>query len=623
MSDQDARLQTTTVTSPPEYYDQVLALSSKLINESWEQLWRDNPKLEDIIIDDGADGTLNGKLNPCQFFVTGDIENGVHALYKELGARFKSGTLTTSGKHGQAVDVTGWEIAIEVELDNQTDDDMTDDQMNSITKYYNVPPKGDAGSAGDYSITRIFVDLINANMNMVNEKESTFRDPKTGQPCTWRNLPNDIKRAVKGFLDDWTLDQDTKGYNTLGVTLTGPTYEEGKTLQPLADGRRTCQANKLVIELENPLKPSYQPVSVFHQGAKYANPSASDADKYNCLLLCELLAGHDDLKWKYITQEKASWCYPGIDATYAISAHVIFERFLGPHLQPLFRASEVVPTDTKVFAGFNAHVPSKDPIKWGEASWTFSIGYNSAHTEAADDYFKLNPVPNTPNYTWSKTNKGETGVNWQEIPPSNQGPGYVSLIQTGTTDINVNPAVGSNTVSVSASITYGYEYRYSCDTSNLASMDVIASATYSGKWMLTLSLSTDQSGQLCFSLAGSPSDVDPDVKLDRQVGYLWNDASWDTDIKTLLKTQLHDSLTTAEQNLANVFQTTGKFVYPCNGELSFKHPMFNNYGDLLTEVAYKPAPKVNVPSPQDGPKLKPYAASVDKSLGSDHKGPVS
>ncbi|GIK07129.1 hypothetical protein Aspvir_002784 [Aspergillus viridinutans] len=591
MSDQDARLQTTTITSPPEYYDQVLALSSKLLNESWEQLWRDNPKLEDIIIDDGANGTLKGKLNPCQFFVTGNIENGVHALYK---VRFKSGILTTSGKHGQAVDVTGWEIAIEVELDNQTDDDMTDDQMKSITKYYNFPAKGDAGSAGDYSITRVFVDLINANMNMVNEKQSTFRDPKTGQPCTWRELPNDIKRAVKGFLDDWTLDQDAKGYNTLGVTLTSPTYEE-----------------------ENPLKPSYQPVSVFHQAAKYANPSASDADKYNCLLLCELLAGHDDLKWKYITQEKASWCYPGIDATYAISAHVILERFLGLHLQPLIRASEVVPTETDVWTWSYSHAASAEPITGGEARWTFSIGYNSAHTEAADDYFKLNPVPNTPNYTWSKTNKGETGVHWHEKAPHNQGPGYASLIQTGTTDINVNPAVGSHTVSVSASITYGYEYRYSYDTSDLASMDVIASASYSGKWMLSLSLSTDQSGQLCFSLVGSPSDVDPHVKLDRQVGYLWNDASWDTDIKTLLKTQLHDSLTTAEQNLANVFQTTGKFVYPCNGELSFKNPMFNNYGDLLAEVAYKAAPKVNVLSPQDGPKLKPYAASVDKSLGSD------
>ncbi|KAJ5192047.1 hypothetical protein N7449_008189 [Penicillium cf. viridicatum] len=592
MSDQDARLQTTTITSPPEYYDQVLALSSNLINESWEQLWHDNPQLEDINIDDGANGTLTGKLNPCQFFVTGNIENGVHALYK---VRFKSGTLTTSGKHGQVVDVTGWEIAIEVELDNQTDDDMTDDQMNSITKYYNVPAKGHAGSAGDYSITRIFVDLIDANMNMVNEKESTFRDPRTGQPCTWRELPNDIKRAVKGFLDDWTLDQDAKGYNTLGVTLTSPTYEE-------------------------------EPVSVFHQGAKYANPNAPDADKYNCLLLCELLAGHDDLKWKYINQEKASWCYPGIDATYAISSHVILERFLGPHLQPLIRASEIVPTETEVWTWSYNHAASKDPLTGGEARWRFSIGHNSTHTDAADEYFKLNPVPNTTNYTWSKTNKGDTGVKWLEIAPNNQDPGYASLIQTGTTDINVNPAVGSHTVSVSGSITYGYEYRYSEGSSNLASMDVIASygtpiilsmASYSGKWILSLSLSTDQSGQLCFSLVGSPSDLELNVKLDRQVGNMWNAASWDTDINTILKTQLHDSLTAAEQNLANVFQTTGKFVYPCNGELSFKNPMFNSYGDLLAEVAYKAAPKVDVPSPQDGPKLTAYPVSVDKSLGSD------
>ncbi|KAH8690094.1 hypothetical protein BGW36DRAFT_466024 [Talaromyces proteolyticus] len=581
--DQDSRLKTTTVTSAPEYYDQVLALSSKIINDSWVTLYSDNDVLQSIDVDgykDGGNkGQITGNLKPCQFYLKPQEEsknNKIQAIYK---IRFDSGTLTTSGHDALQMDVSNWEIAVNVELDKQKWSKMTDDQKGSITKYYELPEEGEEDSgAGDYSVTRIFVKIIDAKINDINEDESVFTDDD-GNSCKIDDFDDATQNALQAFLDAWTEIQHSQGTNTLGVTLTQPSDQEG-------------------------------PRDVWMNCADYQNDQASAEDKknYRCLLWCELLPDHDNLKSPVIAT-RANWCYPGIDATYAVSSQVFFEKFLVEQLQPLARASELKPTTTRLHV-VKMNVKGMD-CSYIVAVWKFSVGHNEDHTAALDDYFKLTKVEEKPpKYTWSKTNTGDTGAKCMDYSGVGNVSAWANLRQSGTVNLTVSPNIGSNKISVSGRINYKWAYRVS-DDDNVMSTDPVASANYSGTWSLSLLLSTDKDGQLHLAVDGS---VNPRVTLTYSVGELSNASSWDTDIADLLQSQISDAITAAKENLTNLFLTAGKFVYPSNGLLSFTDPVFNEEGDVLASVEYKPMTTVTVPSPSAGPKLTTYAASEDKSL---------
>ena len=59
-------------------------------------------------------------------------------------------------------------------------------------------------------------------------------------------------------------------------------------------------------------------------------------------------------------------------------------------------------------------------------------------------------------------------------------------------------------------------------------------------------------------------------------------------LKKFLVESLSRSIGYINLGLVKRFKTIGKFVYPGNGSLSFRKPMFGRLGNVLAEVDFKP-----------------------------------
>lgn len=80
-ADRDSRLTVTTRTAGTEYYDQVLAMSSHVINDGWAKLYKTYTELQSISYEDDDVGKLNGELNPCRISFDGDNRAGIRVFY--------------------------------------------------------------------------------------------------------------------------------------------------------------------------------------------------------------------------------------------------------------------------------------------------------------------------------------------------------------------------------------------------------------------------------------------------------------------------------------------------------------------------------------------------------------
>ncbi|KAF9885169.1 hypothetical protein FE257_000695 [Aspergillus nanangensis] len=597
--DQDSRLQTTTTTVEPEYYDMVLALSCQIINQSWASLFAQYPDAQNIHVGgegsgDPNIGELKGTLSPCEIFITGDIQNGLDCHYC---ISFKDGTLQNHEKT-LAADLMGWKLVVDVKILNAPYDNLVKGQQQFIDHQYMVPT--------DYSITGLYADITNADWNYINNEESTFGiDPTTGQAinwATWKTNNPTLQRLLVNFLGAWTDDQQANGMNMLGISLTYPSEQQ-----------------------QNPLNPTYVPTSIFHQGFPYDNNTATNP-AYNCLLYCQQISQHPPPSSPYISGFCGNWCYPAengpaVDGTFAMSAQIYLGQFLEPHLRPMNQASEVIPTETLLYE-YRVRT-TEGLMPYPIARWDSSVGYNANHTLPSDTYFQLRPLTDGSGYGWSTSSHGQQEPVYFDIYPDDPaGNGWASLIQNGksfaTTNVTAIPKIGSNVIALSGNIQYQWEYRKSDSRDSVKNSDPAALAHYTATWELDLEITSTEDGQVSVALSTRPEDIDPQVVCDMSKGSLFNRATWDEDAKSILKGKLHDSLSASEQNMANAFRSNGNFIYPGNGEFIFQRPLFNQHSDLLLEVAYKQTPlntPIKIPGLGDGPTFSPYVAAQDASVG--------
>jgi hypothetical protein len=107
-------------------------------------------------------------------------------------------------------------------------------------------------------------------------------------------------------------------------------------------------------------------------------------------------------------------------------------------------------------------------------------------------------------------------------------------------------------------------------------------------------MSTDGQGRLSLEIDNPSGSQDPGniaVSIEQTQHDACNvttPANQSDNIQYGIQEKLRSTVSLVEQNLAKMFKTSGKFTYPGNGELSFLRPTFNNRGDVLTEIAYKP-----------------------------------
>lgn len=101
-------------------------------------------------------------------------------------------------------------------------------------------------------------------------------------------------------------------------------------------------------------------------------------------------------------------------------------------------------------------------------------------------------------------------------------------------------------------------------------------------------MATDKDGRLTLKLDQNPNDVVVSIKQDSHVEInIGSKQDTPEGYQRTIQSSLRSTLVIVEQNLASIFQTTGQWVYPGNGTLTFENPVFNNHGDVLSEVEYK------------------------------------
>jgi hypothetical protein len=107
-------------------------------------------------------------------------------------------------------------------------------------------------------------------------------------------------------------------------------------------------------------------------------------------------------------------------------------------------------------------------------------------------------------------------------------------------------------------------------------------------------MSIDEQGRFSLAIDDPSGSQDPDdiavsISQTQHDGYgITTPANLSDHIQFGIQEKLRSTLSLVDYNFAKMFKTSGKFTYPGNGELSFSNPTFNNHGDVLTEIAYKP-----------------------------------
>ncbi|KAI1381265.1 hypothetical protein F4677DRAFT_120686 [Hypoxylon crocopeplum] len=572
MSDADikSRLTVTTRTIGKDYYDQVLALSAHVVNEGWEQLTEAYTELQRIDFDDEDVGSLHAELLPCRIAFDGTNRAGIRVFYQ---IRFKSGTLQNpSGRLTQ--DLANWVLTVSVRVGEQPGSELTEEQKKYIDDNFSVP--------GDYSIARLYADLTDARWDTIVTDRSYFGLDSEGKPITWDKWCEDngvLKVKLIDFLTLWVDMMRRNGYTTLGVKVVIPSLPD-----------------------QNPLDPTFPPTALLHQGFKYQNNDTPDdvARDYDCMMYCEQLMDHDPPQASFIA-DGGNWCYPGagsnkaVHGTFAISQEIFFERKNGfiDHIRPFSRLSEITLENVIIYDD-------------GGTNHFYHIGYNPDHKSAEDDYFRPELDEQNFQYIWKQTHKNDNGK-------TRAGGQYVYCMQQSDQQVAVGWQPGSNTITLTGKTTYSYKSQWWAN-SDKQDLTGYIDESYTATWDVPIVITTDDDGRLTLALGKDPSDVK--VTINKDHSNELNIASRQNTIEGYMgeiQGSLQSELTAVGENLAKIFDTTGQWVYPGNGTLSFHNPLFNNHSDVLAEVEYKTIPsksRVQVPPATAAPTLNKYPTAV-------------
>ncbi|KAI8946083.1 hypothetical protein F4801DRAFT_597093 [Xylaria longipes] len=566
-ADKASRLTVTTRTNGTEYYDQVLAMSSHVVNDGWAKLHEVSPDLQKIDLEDLDVGSLHAKLLPCRIAFDGTNHAGVKVFYQ---LRFESGRLENPSK-SLSQDLAGWVLTVSVAIDQQQQREMTPAQLQYIKDNFSVP--------GDYSIARLYADLTDAAWDHFVTDRSAFGADSSGNPITWTQWCNQnpsLRIKLTAFLEAWVEGVSAKGLTTLGVKVVLPSTQS-----------------------QNPLDPTFPPTAMMHQGFQYQNSATSIeiARDFDSILYCEQLMGRSLPSASFIA-DGGNWCYPesgsnpAVYGTFAISWQIFFQRQNGllEHIRPFSRLSEITLENVSISSAGMNHI--------------FHVGYNQDHQDANDNYFL--PTSDEPNhqYIWKKQSQKQNGT-------TVDGGMYYYCTQQSDQQVTVVWQPGSNTITLAGKTTYSYASQFWSDITR-TSLTGDLEESYTATWNVSIVITTDNDGHLTLTLGQQPSEVTVAITKDYS-----RESNIDSRQNTIegymgdIQTALQSQLVIVERNLAKIFATTGQWVYPGNGTLYFRNPMFNNYGDVLAEVEYKSLPSaVNVPAPNGPSTLTPYPSAV-------------
>ncbi|EPS35281.1 hypothetical protein H072_11352 [Dactylellina haptotyla CBS 200.50] len=576
-SDYKSRLEATTRTGKG-YYDQVLALSEKIINDSFQNLYSRYPDLGKLYMNDPYIGSCEIELDAPTIKIPSNAGLNFSKLFFIVNV--KKGQIK-SGDGILEATLDGWKLAVQVDFDVikiQDPSKVTDPKTKSLMENENawltenfVP--------GDYTASRLFLKLSSSDWGKFDDENSLALD-ENKQPISikvWMANNGFPGLRLGFFLKVWAEKKDGSGKNTLGYHFQAPD-------QPASP------------------VPTYVPTALAHQIFPYKNlqkgagqgssDDSSIGTTRNALMYCEMVKNNplpDDPKlvWSgnFITAP-TTLNDPGINATFLISHQLFLKTHLLPELQALNWATDIY--HDNVWIGES---PNNDNMLAIGIPYSVGNGADPNHRGQTDEVFQFGPnEPDHPTaYVFSKkyavANKPQVT---STIRP--QGDCRLVAAEGGTVNTLTWSPGGTNlTISGVSYIYHRAEWARQSDPKNFNDLWGLLDERYDITWAIKFIVNQDSNGVL--SIAVDPTTQDGNVNVTRKSGsFNLTQDSMAGLIEGYVKTNVQNSLPTAINNVKERLKGNGKFVFPATGYLDFSNVMFNNEGGLLAQVAYKPLP---------------------------------
>ncbi|KAF3916601.1 hypothetical protein ABW20_dc0103450 [Dactylellina cionopaga] len=221
-SDYKSRLEATTRTGKG-HYDQVLALSEVIINESFQNLYSRYPGLTRLYLNDPIIGGCELELDAPSIIIPSN--SGLNFSKIIFVVNIKKGVIKDDRG---LIDATldGWKLAVEVDFDKikvQDPSKVTDPKLrqqmvneNEWLKENFVP--------GDYTAQRLFLKLSSSDWGKFDDEHSVAIDADGTKMSLKVWVANNGLPALRlsFFLKLWAEKKDGSGRNTLGYHFQAP-----------------------------------------------------------------------------------------------------------------------------------------------------------------------------------------------------------------------------------------------------------------------------------------------------------------------------------------------------------------------------------------------------------------
>ncbi|KAH8688008.1 hypothetical protein BGZ60DRAFT_335081, partial [Tricladium varicosporioides] len=588
-SDHALRLKTSLNTSNG-YYDEVIALSQKIVNKDFETVYDHNPDMKNVYYSSMLLGTINATVAAPKM-ILGSAVSSFDANSITYLMNFTSGTISGDWLE-EDLNITGWKLALQVDLTTQVvgpDTPLTGDRKKDKKIIADNAELAKArvwaakfNTPGDYTIERLLANLTDAKWNDFNNNLSYFGVDEDGNDIAWSDLITkhpDLEINLHLFFSKWAKAQQENGLTTLGWKFTAP-----PTPGPVTA-----------------LTPTFIPTARFTQIFGYKNPfygvnaltpGDNETGGLNSLLYCEMVGNHplpgNGVAGGLILASPGTFtCHEQdisgkgrIDGTFALSHQLFLEQFLLPLLQPLNKASEVYPTTASV-----SHNSEKNATR---IEWNYSAGVDPNHLDYRDTVFQFIPqghdLKNPKSYHFNKENRVDIGI--QKDPQANV---WATFKTVGNAEVSVSWTPGGTTLNITGVTDYGYDAEWA-DNAEMLRPNSWLMDTFRFQWAISISIVSVTGGVMKLSLdAGANKDGNVSVitTLHKQQNSE-TPANQDTEIKNYIAGRLRDQISTLYKNLQNSFQTTTKFIYPGNGTFDFSNAMFGETGEVLAEILQDP-----------------------------------
>ncbi|UKZ75808.1 hypothetical protein TrVFT333_003502 [Trichoderma virens FT-333] len=449
MTDSDVllRLKTSCATTY-DHYDQVVAVSQKIINDAFVGLYDENPEFAKISFSDRRVGSIEGDLLSPHLLLGGREGGGINLATVLYVMRFKSGKLIIYGATEEddfEDDLDGWKLAVKVDLDKQfvkvdpTADPAEQERQQKIWDFihnkFSIP--------GDYSISRLYAKLSDVTWKDYDYDASQFGHNSDGTPRSWAQLIKqypDLEIGLPLFLGKWAQQQEDESMTMAGIKLMGEPPEEN-----------------------DPKESTFEPTAMIHQVFGYQNPAKGVPEpvvsydvpgNLNSLLYCEMVEDNplpqdSKLASRGIFTTQPSSTTPRIDGSFVLSHQLFLEKFLLPMLNAFNMATIIYPDSSRFsYSGTSSTV-----------SWNYAIGLDKNHPNPGDSFYSFKPIynPGSPQdvtaykFTWEHSDTlTPKGYN----PNSKVWGGFTAI---GSSEVDFKWEPGTNSFRVTGLSEYKYD----------------------------------------------------------------------------------------------------------------------------------------------------------------------